>query len=83
MSAPTVRMITDRQLYKLNILLKECGLIDRLARLKWMSDEVMRDLKSSKELTCTEASMLIQVLEHEKSQRAQSSENTTTATEGK
>ncbi|ORA64129.1 hypothetical protein [Mycobacteroides franklinii] len=74
MSAPTVRMITDRQLYKLNILLKECGLIDRPARLKWMGDEVVRDLKSSKELTCTEASMLIQVLEHEKSQRAQKSD---------
>lgn len=81
MSAPAVRMITDKQLYKLNILSKECGLGDRVARLKWMSDEVVRELKSSKELTCDEASMLIKVLEYEKSQRAQISESTTTATD--
>ena len=83
MSAPTVPMITDPQLRKINILSKECDLIDRTARLRWMSDEVDRELNSSKELTCHEASMLIQVLEYEKSQRAQSSECTTTATEGK
>lgn len=74
MSAPTVPMITDPQLRKINILSKECCLIDRTARLRWMSDEVDRELNSSKELTCTEASMLIQVLEHEKSQRAQKSD---------
>lgn len=72
MSAPAVRMITDKQLYKLNILSKECGLVDRAARLKWMSDEVVRGLKSSKELTCAEATMLIKVLEYEKANRTQS-----------
>lgn len=73
MTAPAVRLITDKQLYKLNILSRECGLADRVARLKWMSDEVVRELKSSKELTCAEATMLIQVLEYEKANRTQNS----------
>lgn len=81
MSAPTEPMITGRQLRKINILSKECGLADRDARLKWMSDEVDRELNSSKQLTCHEASTLIKVLEYEKSQRAQMSESTTTATD--
>lgn len=82
MTEPAVRMITDKQLYKLNILSKECGLADRAARLKWMSDEVVRKLNSSKELTCDEASMLIKVLEYEKAQRARSPESATTTTGG-
>ncbi|MBV0920644.1 recombination protein RecT [Mycobacteroides chelonae] len=85
---PEVLMATDAQVTKINILLKEVGIATgkdgRAAGLAWLSAEVQADppLTSSKELTREQASMVIQVLEHEKSQRAQSSENGTAATEG-
>ncbi|WP_196328497.1 hypothetical protein [Mycobacteroides chelonae] len=84
--APDVPMVTKAQLTKLHILLSECeistGDDGHAVGLAWLSAEVDRPLESSKELTRQEASMVIQVLEHEKSQRAQSSENATAATEG-
>ena len=63
-------------------LLQECGISTgkdgRAAGLAWLSAEARRELTTSKDLTREEASTVIQVLEHEKTQRAQSS---TTATE--
>ncbi|CPU33282.1 RecT-family phage protein [Mycobacteroides abscessus] len=80
-------MVTKAQLTKLHILLGECeistGDDGHAVGLAWLGAEVDRPLKSSKELTRQEASMVIQVLEHEKTQRAQKSENPTTTTEGK
>ncbi|RIS72055.1 recombination protein RecT [Mycobacteroides abscessus] len=87
--APEVLMATEAQVRKVNILLQECGISTgkdgRAAGLAWLTAQIQAEqpLTSSKELTREQASMVIQVLEHEKSQRAQSSENATTATEGK
>ncbi|MFA4084825.1 recombinase RecT [Mycobacteroides salmoniphilum] len=85
--APDVPMVTKAQLTKLHILLGECeistGDDGHAVGLAWLSAEVAHPLESSKELTRQEASTVIQVLEHEKAQRAQKSENPTTATEGK
>lgn len=84
---PDVPMVTKAQLTKLHILLGECeistGDDGHAVGLAWLSAEVARPLESSKELTRQEASMVIQVLEHEKTQRAQKSETSTTTTEGK
>ncbi|WP_100466688.1 recombinase RecT [Mycobacteroides abscessus] len=85
--ASEVPMVTKAQLTKLHILLGECevstGDDGHAVGLAWLAAEVDRPLKSSKELTRQEASMVIQVLEHEKTQRAQKSETPTTTAEGK
>ncbi|CPR79508.1 recombination protein RecT [Mycobacteroides abscessus] len=72
--SPEVLMATEAQVRKVNILLQECGISTgkdgRAAGLAWLSAEVQTELTSSKELTREQASMVIQVLEHEKTQRA-------------
>ncbi|MEU9805473.1 hypothetical protein [Mycobacterium sp. NPDC050853] len=72
MSAPALPaepMITPKQLGKLWGLLKETGR-DREKSHEFLAFETARpDLASSKELTRQEASMVIQVLQHELRQR--------------
>lgn len=62
---PGEPMITPKQLGKLWGLLKQTGR-DREEAHEFLAFETARpDLTSSKQLTCQEASMVIQVLQHE------------------
>ena len=62
-------MITPKQLGKLWVLLKETGR-DRETAHQFLAFETARPIESSKQLTRQEASMVIQVLEHEINQTA-------------
>jgi hypothetical protein len=60
--APVRGSITDAQLTKLAIALKELGMTDRAKGLAYLSDTIGRPVSSSKELTKTEASKVIEAL---------------------
>lgn len=67
---PTEPMITPKQLGKLWGLLKQTGR-DREKAHEFLAFETARpDLTSSKQLTRREASMVIEVLQHELRQRS-------------
>jgi energy-coupling factor transporter ATP-binding protein EcfA2 len=54
---------TDAQIQKMSIMFRERGIADRDAKLKYISDEVGRNVGSSKELTKAEASKVIESLQ--------------------
>lgn len=56
---------TRSQITKLNIQLQEAGVTDRDEKLAYLSDQVKRDITSSKDLTKAEANSLIDALEQE------------------
>jgi hypothetical protein len=58
-------LITGPQLTKLNILLTEAGITDRAAKLAYVGEVVGRQIASSKVLTKSEASTVIDALEQE------------------
>jgi hypothetical protein len=59
---PVRGSITDAQLTKLAIALKELGMTDRAKGLAYLSDTIGRKVSSSKELTKAEASKVIEAL---------------------
>jgi hypothetical protein len=59
------RPITDQQLKKLSILLKEAGFEDRDSRHGFVMAAINRPIESAKDLTLDEASKVIDVLENE------------------
>lgn len=61
-TAPSRGSITDAQLTKLAIALKELGMTDREKGLAYLSDTVGRQVSSSKKLTKAEASKVIEAL---------------------
>lgn len=58
-ATPDTPLITDKQMTKLNILLKENDLSDRDEALAWISGVIGIDITSRKDLSMTEASELI------------------------
>jgi hypothetical protein len=58
------RLITDQQLKKLSILLKEQGFEDRESRHGFVIAAINRPIESSKDLTLAEASAVIDILEN-------------------
>lgn len=63
-------MITAAQLKKLHTVLSKEGLADRAQALAWLSEQVKRNLTSSKELTKEEAIDIINYLEAEQAKDA-------------
>lgn len=67
---PNPPMITAAQLKKLHTVLTKEGLSDRAQSLAWLSEQVKRNLTSSKELTKEEAIDIINWLEKEQAKDA-------------
>lgn len=72
--APTVELITPAQSRKLYALLRERGLEDKDAALAWISSALSRTrnpVASTKDLTKTEATTLIDILEADRAEGAE------------
>ncbi|SHW77871.1 Uncharacterised protein [Mycobacteroides abscessus subsp. abscessus] len=72
--APAVELITTAQSRKLYALLRERGLEDKDAALAWISSALSRTdspVVSTKDLTKTEATTLIDILESDRAEGAE------------
>lgn len=61
-------IISDAQMKKLHVLFNAEGLTDRESRLAWCAQAISRDITTSKDLTKSEASSLIELLEQSQQQ---------------